>query len=356
LTDGRFPARGRPAVLDLPWAEVRGDGVADEEDRLDEERRLCFVAMTRARDELWLSHHSSGPGGRGARRPSQFIPEALDAPVTRSTVHVVPVLDSIPAPMKVAPQPPSARRAGPRPSFSFSQLEDYLDCPERYRLRHVVGLPSPPHHALSYGRALHEAVAFFHLESARGIDVTEDELLAAFDRAWTPEGFLSREHEEARYYQGREALKRFRLQQLADPAPVVGVEKTFELDIDGIRVRGRMDRIDDTEPGAVIVDYKSSDVRDQRKADQKARESLQLQVYALAHQKASGALPAEMRLHFIDSGFVGRTRPEPGRLEKTTARIREASDGIAAGSFPARPNPVSCGFCPFRQVCSSSAA
>jgi DNA helicase-2/ATP-dependent DNA helicase PcrA len=267
-----------------------------------------------------------------------------------------PALDRISEPIVVDRLPVAARAAGPRPTFSFSQLEDYLDCPERYRLRHVVGLPSPPHHSLSYGRALHEAVAFFHLESARGNPVPEDDLMAAFDRAWTPEGFLSREHENARYAQGRAALARFREQALADPPSVVGVERTFELDIDGIGIRGRMDRVDKADSGAVIVDYKSSDVRDQRKADQKARDSLQLQVYALAHERASGTLPSEMQLHFLESGVVGRTRPDAGRLERTRARVREASNGIAAGSFPARPNAVSCGYCPFRQVCSSSAA
>lgn len=357
LTDGRFPARGRPPVLDMPWADIRGDASEVESDRIDEERRLLFVALTRARDELWLSHHSSGPAGRGTRRPSPFLAETLDRQLAIPITPPTSVLERIVAPAAPTPPPTAAsRNHAPKPTFSFSQLEDYLDCPERYRLRYVVGLPSPPHHSLSYGRALHEAVAFFHLESARGIEVSEGALLAAFDRAWTPEGFLSREHENARYEQGRASLKSFRNEQLANPAHVVSVEKPFELDIDGVHVRGRMDRVDEGDTGAVIVDYKSSDVRDQRKADQKARDSLQLQVYALAHERASGTLPAKMQLHFLDSGLVGTTRPDGERLERTRERVHEASDGIAAGAFPARPNPVSCGYCPFRQVCSSSAA
>ncbi len=356
LSEGRFPARGRPSTLDLPWHEIRAEPGDPAEDRLDEERRLCFVAMTRARDELWLSHHRAGPGGRGRRRPSPFIGEALDLPAQAETQPnaELPLL-AAPA----AAQPPAERSAfvaGQRATFSFSQLEEYLDCPERFRLRHVVGLPTPPHHALSYGRALHEAVAWFHLQVARGETPTEPALLEAFERAWSPEGFLSREHEEARFAGGLDALRRFRVQQLADPAPVAAVERPFDFELDGVRLRGRMDRLDRAAAGSSIVDYKSSDVRDQRKADEKARDSLQLQVYALAHQAATGELPHNMRLHFLDSGVVGRTAPDVARLERARAKIAQAVAGIAAQQFAAKPSPVGCGYCPFRQICPSSAA
>ena len=71
LVDGRFPARGRPPTLTCRGTRYRPPATPRQIE-LDEERRLCFVAMTRARDELWLSHHSLAPGGRGAagRRPS----------------------------------------------------------------------------------------------------------------------------------------------------------------------------------------------------------------------------------------------------------------------------------------------
>jgi RecB family exonuclease len=117
-----------------------------------------------------------------------------------------------------------------------------------------------------------------------------------------------------------------------------------------------MDRVDGAPDGAVIVDYKSSDVRDQKKADEKARDSLQLQVYALAHQAESGRLPREMQLHFLDSGLVGRVTPEDARLEKAKQKVRLAADGIRAGDFRPRPGAVTCGYCPFRQICPSSAA
>ncbi len=75
LVEGRFPMRGRPDRLALP--DPLRSGHATEEAPWAEERRLCFVAMTRARDELVLSHAVESATGR-IRRPSPFIAEALD--------------------------------------------------------------------------------------------------------------------------------------------------------------------------------------------------------------------------------------------------------------------------------------
>jgi RecB family exonuclease len=126
--------------------------------------------------------------------------------------------------------------------------------------------------------------------------------------------------------------------------------------MDDVRIRGRVDRIDRTPEGDVIVDYKASDVRDQEKADQKARDSLQLQVYALSHEADTGSKPREMQLHFLDSGVIGTTRPEVARLDRARDKIRTAAAGIRAGDFSATPNSFACGYCPYRQICPSSAA
>jgi DNA helicase-2/ATP-dependent DNA helicase PcrA len=220
----------------------------------------------------------------------------------------------------------------------------------------VVGLPSAPHHALTYGSAMHQAVAAFHLSRRSGRPLTHEGLLKAFERAWSPEGFLSREHEEHRYAQGRAALVRFRTEQLKQADTVVAVERPFTVTIDGINIRGRIDRMDRTADGTSIVDYKSSDVRDQDKANSKARDSLQLQVYAMAFESESNQLPSQVQLHFLDSGLVGTASPDPKRLMKAKAELKSAATGIREGEFEAKPDVVTCGYCPYRQICGSSAA
>jgi DNA helicase-2/ATP-dependent DNA helicase PcrA len=354
MVDGRFPVHSRPPALGVPWHELHGDTPESTDDRLSEERRLCYVAMTRAMDELVLSTHMSGAQGRVRRRPSPFIAEALDLPVDKSAVRQDQVRPLVVAPPAVHIKTSVAEM--PATSFSFSMLEEYLDCPERYRLRHVVGLPTPPHHSLTYGRAMHAAVAWFHLRVAAGETPSDAQLGAEFRRSWLSEGFLSREHEEARFAAGLRALSAFRQRELATPAPVIAVERPFEFTLDGMRIRGRVDRLDEDARGTVIVDYKSSDVRDQRKANEKARGSLQLHAYALAHEQRTGKLPRAMQLHFLESGLVGESTPEPARLDKAREQLRGAMAGIAASEFAPQPNPIACGYCPFRQICSSSAA
>jgi DNA helicase-2/ATP-dependent DNA helicase PcrA len=242
-------------------------------------------------------------------------------------------------------------------SLSYSQLDDYISCPLRYRLRHVVRVPTPQHHALVLGNALHQAVAAFHSARMRGRTMSEAELMDVFATHWSSEGFLSREHEEARYASGQAALRRFLEDQLHDGAALpVAVERPFSVRLGRDTVRGRYDRLDETPEGTVITDYKSSDVRDPKKAAEKARDSLQLQLYALAHQAETGELPAAVELHFLESGVTGRVTPDPARLEKTRKVLEAAADGIRAGHFEARPNYLSCGYCPFRDICPSSAA
>ena len=101
--------------------------------------------------------------------------------------------------------------------------------------------------------------------------------------------------------------------------PPAAIERPSPFASAATRSAGRIDRIDETPDGAVITDYKSSDVRDQKRADAKARDSLQLQVYALAHQAETGQLPSAVQLHFVESGVVGQ-RPADARTTRKGAR------------------------------------
>ncbi|MDQ3493535.1 MAG: ATP-dependent helicase [Chloroflexota bacterium] len=369
LVDGRFPLRGRADRLPLPALAVGpGMGEADGlEAPFAEERRLCYVAMTRARDELHLSWSRRTAAGR-ARRPSPFLGEALDRPL--DGLHAT-ISSGTPAALverlAAAAEPPSRATAAvrsPAPvgvdeplTLSYSQIDDYLTCPLKFRLRHVVRVPTPPHHALVLGNALHQAAAAFHTAQSRGRPMDQDALLEVFDVHWSGEGFLSRQHEEARYASGRAALVRFHAEQTRSGAIApAAVERTFSVRIGGDIVRGRYDRVDETPAGTVITDLKSSDVREQTRATEKARESLQLQVYALAHEAETGTLPAAVQLHFMESGLTGRTVPEPARLAKARAKIAQAAAGIRAGRFEARPDYLACGYCPYRDICPSSTA
>jgi RecB family exonuclease len=121
-------------------------------------------------------------------------------------------------------------------------------------------------------------------------------------------------------------------------------------------VRGRYDRVDVESDGRVVItDYKSSDVRDPATAARRARESLQLSMYALAYEAQHGQLPDELSLHFLESGLIGRSEPTEKRLERAQEKIGYAAEGIRAGRFEPTPQPMRCGYCPFREICPDAA-
>ena len=105
-----------------------------------------------------------------------------------------------------------------------------------------------------------------------------------------------------------------------------------------------------------ITDYKTSDVRDPVKARQRARESLQLQIYAMAYEAIAGRLPDAVQLHFLDTGVTGRADIDPKRMAKGRAKIAAAAAGIKAHDFTPRPERNTCGYCPFKAICPSSVA
>jgi DNA helicase-2/ATP-dependent DNA helicase PcrA len=272
--------------------------------------------------------------------------------------------------------------------LSFYQIDDYLTCPLKYKYAHVLRVPLAPHHAIIYGAALHKAVQLFHVGQARGHVMSEAELVEVFESAWSNEGFVSRDHEEARLEAGRAALRRFREAQLAPDAVIpTYVEREFAFSLGGDRVRGRWDRVDiepagregetrpDHAPSATsstadvvsptlgmlgpervtITDYKSSDVRDPAKARQRARESLQLQIYAMGFEAMTGRLPDAVALHFLESGLIGRVPVDPARLAKARDRIVRAAAGMRARDYTPRPDYLACTYCAFRDICPSSA-
>ena len=391
MVAGRFPLIGRGETLAIP--EGIGRGVpTTAESALAEERRLCYVAMTRARDELILSH-AADYGGARARRVSPFVLEALDLPLA-SGVPGAGARASTPVERLAAFEATTTPATGPdgpitEPlSLSFYQIDDYLTCPLKYKFAHVLRVPLAPHHAIIYGAALHKAVQLFHNRHAKGQVMSEAELDEAFEAAWSNEGFVSRGHEEARREAGRAALHRFRAAQLAPDAVIpTYVEREFSFTLGGDRVRGRWDRVDIEPAGegtgaapvqepavapsadvvsptlgmlgperVTITDYKSSDVRDPVKARQRARDSLQLQIYAMGYEAMTGRLPDAVALHFLESGLVGRVAIDPKRLARARTKIARAAAGMRARDYTATPDYLACTYCAFRDICPSSVA
>jgi DNA helicase II / ATP-dependent DNA helicase PcrA len=361
LVQGRFPWPSRSDVLDLPDALLR-DRPSSPDFRLQEERRLFYVAMTRAKEALHLTS-AWDYGGRRTRKPSQFVLEALDL----SRDAAVAVQNKSLEELRAFAPPAEASGEAEAPlgahvvlELSHRQVDDYQTCPLKYRYVHVLRVPIRRHHTVVYGETLHRVVEHYLRRRAAGLFTPLEDLLETYEREWRNEGFLTWAHEVARRDTGREAIRRFWHEEEASGTRPTFVEREFGVSLPDAggptRVRGRWDRVDETEDGPVIVDYKSSDVRDVERADARAADSLQLQIYALVWREMLGRLPVRVELRFLESGVVGRHAPTEEDADAALTAVRLAAEGIRARRFAATPSYQACRYCAYRQICPYTAS
>ncbi len=355
LTADKFPARGRRDPIELPAPLVK-DCLPEGDVRLQEERRLFFVGMTRAKDELCLTSSRDSGSGR-PKKASRFVLEALDLPQPEQAAFRA-------SPDEVIARfaPPVGQGAGElQPmaadeilTLSYFSVDDYRTCPLKYKYIQILQVPIREHHTVIYGKALHDAVQAYFRHKMRGKPVTREELWAVFEGSWVSRGFLSREHEERRLEAGRQTLSRFYDREEEAGTIPTYVEREFGFTLGRDRVIGRWDRVDVSGEQVVIIDYKSSDIRQPKEATRRARESLQLAIYALAYRQMYSQIPTRVELHFLESGLIGATQETEEEIEKTAEIIKEVAAGLRARDYTAKPSYMACGYCAFREICPSA--
>ncbi len=365
LVDKRFPTIARPDELPLPDALTKEILPEGGDVHLEEERRLFYVAMTRAKDGLFLSS-AEDYGGKTKKKPSRFLAElGFDGSPT-----LAPTAERLAEP---APAPPTVAGDLPLPPhFSFSQLAAYDNCPLQYKLAHVIRIPSLGKASQSFGNTMHEALEWFLTTIAErdaaaqtslfgdaprpdadGLSVSKKELLDKYEEVWRDDWYESREEKERFRAEGREMLSRYYDQCVAARPRPKYLEKEFSLKIGGSTLKGTIDRIDDAEGGVEIIDYKTGKPKTEEDLDADAKR--QLLLYQIAVSRLFGLVPVKLTYHFLKDGtrvsFLGTEK----QLAKVEADAEDAVSRIKAGDFAPTPGRH-CKFCDFREICEFRAA
>jgi len=356
LVSQRFPCHYRRESIFLPDPLIK-DILPSGDFHLQEERRLFYVGMTRAKKELYFTS-AKDYGGKRPRRVSQFVLEALDLFKTEVKAQKSSALEVI---ERSAPKPGIQHELSEAIAeteiltVSYFHIDDYLTCPLKYKYVHVLRVPILPHHAVVYGKALHDAVQEYYRRRLTGVKITEEEFLAVFENSWRSEGFLTRQHEEQRLDVGRRTLQSFYQMAQTEKHLPAYVEKEFSFLLKNNRVTGRWDRVDIQDGEVCIIDFKSSNIRKKEKADKRTRESLQLAIYALAYQKIYGKIPDRVELHFLESGLIGSAGLSEDDLNRTVKKIDKAAAGIRVRLYEAKPAYLACRYCAYEKVCPYTA-
>jgi DNA helicase-2/ATP-dependent DNA helicase PcrA len=342
LVEGRLPQTGRSPRFELP-STVLEPLVRGREDVVAEERRLLYVAMTRARRRLYLTRASHYEGGR-RWRDSRFLAEV------RAAGARVVVDREVPATPRPVPEP-TPRTGDVDLVLSYSAISTYRECPRQYWFRYEQRLPAAQNAEAAHGVILHEVLRRAGEVRQGGTQVTAAVLGALHEEVWAASHFPDARRAPTFKRNGADQLNSYRKAGGFDARPEY-LEQPFSSAIDGWTLRGVIDRIDRTETGWRIIDYKSG------RPVARARRDLQVALYAMG---AADALHLEETPSKIDLEVVYLASGASVELDRPDALIVEAqkqgaevAEGARAGRFEARPERRRCRLCPYRLACADA--
>jgi len=392
----RFPATERRPVIDFP-DELRKGPLPPKNIHTQEERRLFFVALTRAQDRLYVSSVAA-PG----KKPSTFINDLLDDPVARardlaplqvkewtvipaqagihSVASVLPKVSGVDSSIRgndegegsaqrelfggmaelTGVHPPIAEWAGREPEIrpgeklrlSASSIEDYEDCPLKFKFGHYLKIPTGPQAALTFGNIMHRSVRRYFELRAKG-EASFEAVKGFFESAWRKSGFEDKYQEQTYKQAGLEQLRGFVEKQESNETLPLSMEISFSLDLGEVLLEGRIDQINPLVAHAregnrtvELIDYKTGKPRSQKDADH----SLQLSVYALAAQEELKLRPLRLTFYCLTNNQPVHTVRTEQDLKAVKMEILTVADRIRQNHFPAAPGFV-CKFCDYRPIC-----
>jgi DNA helicase-2/ATP-dependent DNA helicase PcrA len=358
LIQDKFPVRARGS-FPFPLPEELLKDVVDEKLYMqEEERRLFYVAITRAKEALYLTY-SKQYEGAGGKKPSVFLLELGYKEAEKSVEAAAAGSLKFFERRQEAPAGNLKEAAGPI-KLSNYQIDDYLTCPYKYKLIHVIKIPIREEPNIIYGLCMHKVASEFFKARQEGGKISLEELKDIFRSMWKPTGFISAGHEQRRFEQGMRNIEEFYAEESRNSIVPKFIEKDFEYKMgEDIIIRGRWDRIDEIEGAWRVIDYKTSDVKDLEKAREKLDSpniSRQLKLYSISFERVFGRPLDEVGVYFFESRITAFKKMRKDTLEKYEKQIHDVAAEIREKNFEATPSAFVCKYCAFFNICPFSRA
>ncbi len=356
LVSDRFPSRERSEKIPLPEGIIKEKSINQTDFHLEEERRLFYVGMTRARERLIFTAADFYGTGKRVKKLSPFIFEAVSlfkdsqAKNESKQVSLEDVLDDFTQTEKDEERMPF------KVSYiTYSDLQSFDICPLHYKAKVIFKVPTPTTSVQSYGISVHAALYDFYKSVQEGLNPTLKDLQKFLKEEWINEGYANKKHEEESFKSANHIIESFYQEESKNLAKPLGIEYQFRFLLkNGIKVFGKIDRIDQKENGIEIIDYKTGE--DNPKA--KAAHELQLAIYALAASKVNDSIlnkkPEDitLSLYFLGNGNKISKTFKKEDLDKLEDDLIEKIKEIENSEFKCS-HSVLCVNCEYKMLCNT---
>ena len=308
-----WEARRGGDSLELPVYQYDGD--------IEDERRLFYVAMTRAKKSLTISFARTDNDGR-EHEESEFVKEIEEEFKENSGMKEFEEknIDKLEAFLRAGHktatlfEPAYIRELFLKRGLNVSALNNFLSCPQKYLYKNLFQVPEAYSPTLKFGDIIHKSLEQFFSASARAEKILpKNNLLEAFGKEIAQTYFTEKDEEKFRE-RGEKLLAEYYDAYSASWSHKVKTElhfkRNFELDNrETLRLSGFIDKVEENDDGTIhIVDYKTGRGFSEKTKEEKADYERQIVFYNLLLEDydEGNLVIDECTLDFVEKNKKGK--------------------------------------------------